>query len=412
MEKRVFLMADKKNEAAVETLAGLLKGRADAYEIFYSSSEGLSIEAKDGAVDAFKVRSGRGVGVRTISGGRLGFGYSTVLTGDALSGMIEGALAGSLEVAEDEFLAFPAPAPTSVAGCDPDSLGVYDRDFSSASEDDKIDLAMRIEKSALAGDKRVRRVRKASYGETVATTRVVNSAGVDADFRATYFTASVTAVAEESGASEMGWEMGLSHARRDIDPESIGKGAATRAASMLGARKIKTVRCPAVIENIVVCELLEALSSSFLADNVAKGKSMLANRVGEAVASPALNVSDDGNAARGSYKGLPSVGISNLYIEAGAKTPDELFGEMGSGLFITEAMGIHMINMVSGDFSIGASGFHVEDGAPAYPVKGMAISGNLLDLFSKVAECGSDIRFIGSIGAPSLLVSEVEASGS
>jgi len=66
---------------------------------------------------------------------------------------------------------------------------------------------------------------------------------------------------------------------------------------------------------------------------------------------------------------------------------------------------------VSGDFSLGAAGFRVEGGKIAYPVRGMAIAGNLLGLFSNVAECATDLRFIGSIGAPSLLIHEIEASG-
>jgi PmbA protein len=106
------------------------------------------------------------------------------------------------------------------------------------------------------------------------------------------------------------------------------------------------------------------------------------------------------------------VGATNLYIEKGSMSLDELIGAVGDGLFITDLLGVHMINSVTGDFSIGASGFRIEGSRLAYPVKGMAISGNLLQLFNKVESCGADLRFIGSIGAPSILFSEVEASGS
>jgi PmbA protein len=123
-------------------------------------------------------------------------------------------------------------------------------------------------------------------------------------------------------------------------------------------------------------------------------------------------VTSTGNGARSRYKSMPGVGVTNLYIEKGEKTLDELIGEVSDGLFITELMGVHTVNTVSGDFSVGASGLRIEGGKPCYPVRGMAISGNLMDLFSKVESCGSDLRFIGSIGAPSILFSELEASGS
>jgi len=444
-------------DGVVEILRGLVEGKADAYEIYLSTSKGFAVEAKDGAVDALKARSGRGVGLRTITGGRLGFGFSTVLTRDALSEMVAVALEAGGFADPDRFLAFPSPSGGPEGNGD--GLGIFDPAFEAATEDEKIALAVDIERSAMARDARIKRVRKASYGETLSGTRIVNSNGVDIESSATYFTGSVTAVAEEGDESQMGWEMVTSHARSAIDPAYIGESAAERATSLLGGRNIKTVRCPAVIENTVVCELLETLSTSFLGDNVAKGKSMLKGKLGARVASSALDVWDDGtlsggwatspfdgegsprartallargecaaflydtywalrsgaaptgNAVRHGYKGLPSVGISNLYIEKGETGLDGLFREMDRGLFITEVLGAHMINAISGDFSLGASGFWVEGGVKAYPARGMAISGNLLDLFARVVRCGSDIRFIGSIGAPSLLVSEIEASG-
>ena len=451
MKKR----ADASTEA-VDTLIRLLKGKADSYEIFYSADTGFGAESVGMAVDALKARSSAGVGLRVVSGGRQGFGLSSVLTKDALSDVAGKAVAGSAESSQDEYLVFAAPGK---AAAEPTSLEVFDEDFYSGTEEQKISCAIRIEQAARALSPKIARVRKASYNESISTVRIVNSNGVDVSSSATYFSGSVTAVAEEGAESQMGWEIGMGHKRSGIDPEAIGRGAAQNALRMLGGRNIATVRCPAVIENTVACELLESLAGSFSAENVHKGKSMLAGKAGKKVVSSALNIIDDGllrsgwasspydgegtpsqtkrlikdgvlaaylydtywarrdgaastgNAVRSSYKSLPGLGISNLYIEKGAKPQDELLREMGRGLFITEVMGVHTINTVSGDFSIGASGLWVEGGVAAYPVRGMAIAGNLLELFSKVAACGSNLRFIGSIGAPDILVSELEASG-
>jgi len=442
-------------DAVIERIRQGLKGRADSYEIYFSAQKGFGAEAKDGEVDSLKARSSAGVGVRTISKGRLGFAFSSALEGEVLDSLAQKALEGSLEASSDEFLRLAAPG-TAVSGED---LAVFDEAFFEVPEQEKIKRAIEIEKAARGFDDRVKRIRKASYSESVTADRVVNSNGVDVAHSATYYTGSVTAVAEEKGDTQMGWEMGMGHTLASIDPEWIGKSAARNAVRLLGAREIKTVKCPAMIENTVACELLESLASSFLGDNVGKGKSMLIGKQGVKIASNALNIFDDGimkggwassahdaegtptgrtalvtegvcqgflydtywagraglvstgNAARGGYKSTPGVGLNNIYIEKGVKSFEELLTDLGDGLFITELLGVHTINTVSGDFSLGAAGFRVERGRVAYPVRGMAIAGDLLGLFSNVAACASDLRFIGSIGAPSLLVNEIEASG-
>ncbi|MBI1911905.1 MAG: TldD/PmbA family protein [Deltaproteobacteria bacterium] len=444
-------------DTTIDALKKLLKGKADAYEIFFTHDRGFSVEAKEGTVDALKVRSNTGVGLRTILNKKQGFAFSSVLTDDALSDLVSKALSGSLEATEDKFLSFPEPVR---AGVDEEILELFEPSFGKIPEEDKIKAALSIEKSAMAFDSRVKRVRKASFAESFHSGRIVNSNGVDATHAATYYSGSVTAVAEADGESQMGWEIGMGHGKGAIDPDKIGRGAAGNAVRLLGAQKIKTVKCPAIIENTVACELLEALAGSLLGDNVHKGKSMLIGKVGQRIASPSLNIWDDGvlkggwatsafdgegvakgrtqllsegvcqgylydsywavregvqstgNAARSNYKSFPTVGISNLYIEAGSKSFDELLKDMEKGIFVTEVLGVHTINTVSGDFSLGAAGFWVEGGKIAYPIRGMAVSGNLLGLFSQVESCGADIRFIGSIGAPSLLINEIEASGS
>lgn len=449
------ILRDAGADRTIGELQRLLKGKADSYEIYFSVSKGFSAEAKDGAVDALKVRSSAGVGIRTIKGRRFGFGFSSVLSEDALRDMVDNAVAGSRAVAEDEFLRFPAPG----NGLPEEGLDIIDETFGKAAEEEMIKTAIDIEAAALSYDHRIKRVRKASFSESLAADRVVNSNGVDIYHAATYYSGSVTAVAEGNGESEMGWEMGMGHRRGAVNGEEVGEKAAMNAVNRLGARQIKTIKCGAVIENIIACELLEAIASSFLGDNVIKGKSMLIGKKGRKIASGVLNIWDDGimragwassafdaegtasrktalvlegacqgylydtywagragtgstgNASRGGFKSTPAIGITNLYIEKGEKDFDAVLKELGEGLFITELLGVHTINTVSGDFSLGAAGFKVEGGKIAYPVRGLAIAGNLLGLFSNVAECASDLRFIGSIGAPSLLINEIEASG-
>lgn len=429
--------------------------RADSFEIFASTSSGVTIEAKDSSVDSLKVRSGSGIGIRVIQEGRPGFSYSSVLDEDAMKKMATDALDSSLSAGKDEYLCFATPSETR----DENGLSIVDPSFEDVSEEELIENALLIEKTVRGADPRIARVRKATYGASRSQTRTVNSNGVDVSYAATFFSGSVMAVAEEGTESQMGWEVAMAHCHKDVSPELIGEGAARRAVSLLKARQAKTMKCPAILENMVVMELLGSLSVSFLSDNVLKGKSMLAGKVGEQVASKLINLYDDGimpggwsssttdcegtprqrtpllacgelkgflydtywagragarstgNASRGGFKGSPNVGSSNLYIEGGDTPFDELLSLMGEGLYITEVMGVHTIDSISGDFSLGAAGFKVEGGAIAYPIRGLAISGNLLELFKGVSGVASDLRFIGSVGAPSLLLSQIDASG-
>ena len=204
---------------------------------------------------------------------------------------------------------------------------------------------------------------------------------------------------------------------------------------------------------------LDILSASFLADNVQKGKSILAGRVGEKIMAENITVVDDGlypgglvsspadaegvpsqktilvsegrlvsflydysrarldgvastgNASRGGAASPPGIGPTNLYLAPGAKSPRELADRMGEGLLVTEVMGVHTADPISGDFSLGVSGVWLRAGQPDHPVKGMALAGNIFKMFDQAAEVGSDLRFFGSTGAPSLLIHELTLSG-
>ncbi len=453
-------------EKTIEIVSGLLEGRVDSFELYMSRSKGLVIEAKDGEVDALRVSDDSGVGLRTLSGPasdgtgntgcRPGFASTNLFTEQALSEMVALAIGGSSGACEDKALGFAVPSP-SVEGAE---LDLVDPDFDALTEQEKIEKAISIEQNARDYDKKVARVRRASYSESRSFSRTYNSKGVDCSYEGTFFSGSVMAVAEQEGDSQVGWEMGLSHRRSCVDPVVIGRGAGERAVSMIGAKTPGTLKAPAIFENTVVMDLLGQLASSFTADNVEKGKSMLGGKLGKKIVAPCINLWDDGlmkggwsssiydcegvpsrktalitggvcnaflydtywanrtgaastgNGSRGGFKGAPGIGTTNLYIEKGETPLDGMFAEMGKGLFITELMGVHTIDPVSGEFSVGASGLWIENGKVAYPVRGMAISGELLDIFSKVELIGSDMRFLGSVGAPSLLIGEINASGS
>ncbi len=450
MDKNIFT-------SAADTLVKSLAGSGGEYELFFINEEGISAESKDRAVDSLNIKKSAGVGVRVILEGRVGFAYSSILEVEELRDTAQKALSLCALTESDAYMSIPECG----GGFTEEPLDVYDDSYEPDLAEGVIERAVLVEEGAKAYSAEVVRVRNATYQERRVQSRLLNSKGADVSERATFFTGHVTAVAERGGEAQMGWEMSLDHLRDNVAPYETGVSAAKRAVRMLGARTIKTARLPAVLENTVVCELLEALSSSFLGDNLSKGKSMLRDKLGEKIFSDVVNIVDDGilrggwstaafdaegvpqqktplvsdgvvraylydsywaarmkaattgNAVRGGYTGAPGLGVTNLYMETAqsAGSLEDLFSSAGRGLFITELMGVHTINPVTGDFSLGASGLWIEGGELQYPVRGLAVSGNLLRLFGAVAATASDMRFLGSIGAPSILINELEASG-
>jgi PmbA protein len=122
-------------------------------------------------------------------------------------------------------------------------------------------------------------------------------------------------------------------------------------------------------------------------------------------------VESTGNGMRGGFKGTPVVGVTNLYIRPGAISPDALIHDTPRGLYVNDVMGAHTANPISGDFSVGATGFWIEKGRKAYPVREITIAGNILDLMQNVDAVCHDLRFTGRTGSPTLRIGEMSIAG-
>ena len=438
----------------IDKIESLLKGRStDGYEICLSASRNLTIEVRERKVDTFKCSAPVVVSIRVLKDRAMGFSYSTSLDGSGLTKMIDNALASAEIQTPDACNLLPVPTAYPLL------TGLFDEGLALIDERVKIERALELERLVLATDPRIKRVRKASYGESVYEGHIRNSLGVEGSYRDTSVTGSVSAIAEEGNDSQLGWDFGFSNYFAGVDVTTIAAAAAAKATGLLGARKIPTMRCPAVLDNRVAGEILEVLSQAFLAENVQKGKSLLAGRMGEDIFSAQLRIRDDGtlpggmgtapfdaegvgqrntvlveegrltgflydtycackggtestgNATRGSSKNPPRMGVTNFFIENGAVPLAALIKGVDRGVLITEVMGIHTANPISGDFSVGATGFLIEQGTVTMPVKGITIAGNILDIFRNVEMAGNDLRFFGAVGSPSLKIAELDVGG-
>jgi PmbA protein len=438
----------------IDKIESLLKGRStDGYEICLSASRNLTIEVREQKVDTFKCSAPVVVSIRVLKARAMGFSYSTSLDAPDLVKMVDNALASAEIQTPDECNVLPS------AMAYPLLTGLFDEGLALIDEREKIGRALELERLVLATDPRIKRVRKASYGESVYEGHIRNSLGVEGSYRDTSVTGSVSAIAEEGNDSQIGWDFGFSNYFAGVDVATIATAAAAKAMGLLGARKISTMRCPAVLDNRVAGEILEVLSQAFLAENVQKGKSLLAGRVGEDIFSARLRIRDDGtlpgsmgtapfdgegvgqqntvlveeghlmgllydtycarkegtastgNAVRGSSKNPPRMGVTNFFIENGTTSLAGLLQGIDRGVLITEVMGMHTANPISGDFSVGASGFLIEQGSATVPVKGIAIAGNILEIFRNVEMAGNDLRFFSAVGSPSLRIAQLDVSG-
>jgi len=438
----------------LRTVTALVQAHSlDGWEITAASSRNFSIEVKEQKLDTVKCAAPVGVSIRVLKNGGMGFSFSTSMQEADLVRMVENALVGAETQTPDEYHGFAEPQPY------PDVPGLFDETLATVPEEAKVARAMELERLVRAADPRVTKVRKSSYSESTVETRIISSRGVDAVYRGTSVSASVSAIAEQDGQAQMGWDFDFSARFDGIDMGLVARRAAAKAVGLLGAKTIPTMRCPAVLDSYVATEILEVLAPAFLAENVQKGKSLLADKRGECIFSPLLRIRDDGtlpggmgttpfdaegvpkrntllvergvvqgylydtlrarkdgvsstgNASRSGIKSPPHMGVTNFFIENGTSPVDELMSGISRGILLTDVMGMHTANPISGDFSVGAAGFLIENGSITTPVKGIAIAGNILELFRRVEMVGNDLRFYGSVGAPALRIASLDVSG-
>jgi len=454
-----------------QALTILRKKPVDGYEIFLDQSSHFSVESKEGKVDTLEASHSGGMAFRILNHQRIGFSYTTFsnpshsIRQDFLSKLekiVNDAITSSEATSPDPCFDF-APMLKEP----PLPLPIFDATLEGVSEKTKIEKAKCLEESARSVDPgRIKKVRKASYQESLSRKTLINSNGLQFSYSSTLTSISVTAIAEESGESEVGWDFDASHFFNDLEVEKIGQAAGRKALERLGGKRILSGVYPILIRNEVASEFLSLLAHSFLAEQVQKGKSPLKGKKGERFFSPLLSIVDNGlhpkgistfpidgegmpsqrtflvnqgevssylydrywahrentsslgsqvgstgNSRRLNLKFPPGIGISNFYITPGNLPFSTLMKELHHGVVVEDVMGLHTVDPISGDFSLGCSGDWIDRGEKVHPVRSIALAGNLFKLFWKVIGVGEDLRFFGGVGSPSLLVEGLEISG-
>jgi PmbA protein len=322
-------------------------------------------------------------------------------------------------------------------------------------------IALDLERATKAADARIRNVESASYGDALAEAALANSLGVEAQTRRTTCSASAVALADDGSGVQSGYGFVAGRSLADLDLESIPRDAATRACRLLGAKPVPGRRIPVILDPLVTRSVLGVLSSAFNGESMLKGRSLFQGRAGEQVAAAHIQILDDPTDPRAmgaaqfdgdgiptranslivdgvlqgflhnvytgrrsgtgttasatrSFGSTPGVGVRALRLEPGPKSPDQIMRDAGEALYVQGVSGLHSgTNPISGDFSVGAEGLMVRDGAFAEPVREVTIASTLQRMLLDIVEIGSDLTFLpGSTAGVTLLLREMTMSGS
>lgn len=430
------------------------KGFADA-EVHLSDGNSFSVQILEGEIDKYQNSSSRGISFRGTYKEKMGYAYSEWIDDGAIDIIITEAMQNAeiLEEEEQDKLF------TGFAGEKYPEVCSFSQDLEKISIDEKINAALLMEKTAKAGDL-IKAVDHCgvNYGE--GSTLIMNTYGLNLEHRSNSAGGSASARAVRGEGTEAETKVGGEWWRgkdwSEFDPVQVGKDAAREAAAKLGARQVKSGKYKIAMKNTAFASLVSAYTSVILADAAQKGMSLLAGKLGEKIASDNFTLMDaplyperespfdsegvatfdkpviengefktflhnlktaakdgvksTGNAS-GGYRSPIRVSPRNLYVKPGEISHDELIKQAGGGLYITSLSGLHSgTNSISGDFSLLAEGFVIENGEITSPVEQITVAGNFFDVIKDIEALADDLRW-GSIGSPAALLGGLNVAG-
>ena len=426
-------------------------------EVFATRSRGTSVRAYRGAVESLSSAEPAGVGVRVVVGPRLGFASCGTLDEAVLKETLQEARDNAAYAAADPFVALTAPdgvAPPDLAS------RICRDDLAVVPTQVKVELALEIERRALASDRRITGVRTATYSDGLAEGAIFTTTGVAGWSRMSYCSVGVQTLAEDGDQTQTGFGYDVGRHPDELDVERAASEGVERATRLLGSTKPRSQRLTVILDPDVTADLLGIIGGTLSGEAVLKGRSLFANRVGELVAAPAVTLVDDptnaaslgaepfdgeglarrrnvlldagvlngylyhsyaarragtvstGSAARG-YASTPGIGAPALTLLPGTASQADLIAQVGDGVLVQSVSGLHSgVNPVSGDFSVGATGLVIQGGALAEPFREATIASTIQRMLRDVVAVGGDRRWLpGGAAGVSLVISDVSLGG-
>ncbi|HEX6263201.1 MAG TPA: TldD/PmbA family protein [Actinomycetota bacterium] len=429
----------------------------EAVEAYAGQSRRTEVKARGGEVDSLARSETRGIGVRVIADGRLGYAWAADPDRDEIAGLVASAREAARHAASDEANVLP-----EAEAAEP-LPGLFREAQASLGSERKVELALELDHASTSSHPDVRKVEEVIYADVVSRVAIASTAGVQAERTRTDCWCMVSALAERDGETQSGFSFAVARELDELDWRGAAAEAAERGARLLGATKPSTERLPVVLDPWAASSFLGVLAGALSAEEVQKGRSLFAGKVGDSVGAGILTLVDDGrlpdgpgstpfddegvptgrtplieagvlrgflhnaqtaarggtrstgNAGRAGYRSVPGVSPANLVVEPGDDGPEAVLAQAGRGVYVQSVTGVHSgANPVSGEFSVGATGLRIEEGSLGEPLREMTIASTLQDVLGALVAIGSDLRFFpggGAIGTPTMLVGEMTVAG-
>jgi PmbA protein len=438
-----------------DTIVGMAQGD-EQVEAYVARSTDTSVRVYGGEVEQLAIADSMGVGVRIVDAGRQGFAYCGTFDSTALVEAVADARDNATFAEPDEHAGVAEPD-----GVDPAPLELWREDLATVPTERKVALAVELERALLAADPRIVGVESCDYADTLEESAVVTTTGIRRTSRATGCDLVAYSLAADGDEVQSGFGFSVGRTVDDLDVDVAVRDAADRALRMLGASQPPSGRLTVVLDPWVTAQLVGLVAGTLGADEVIKGRSLFAARVGEQVAAPAITLVEDptdarawgataiddeglatrrvtlidggvlagfahatwtarrlgtastGSAVRAGFKSTPSVGCRAVSLTPGTPDAGSLLAGIGDGVLVQEVSGLHSgVNPISGDVSTGAGGLRIRDGEVAEPLREFTIASTLQRLLHDVSAVGSDLTWLPmSAAGVTLVVRDVSVSG-
>jgi PmbA protein len=452
-------MTDKKFDpetaAAIDLLQDLVaqarKAGADAADAVLFEGISLSHARRLGKTERLERAEGQDLGLRVLVGKQQAIVSSSDRSPKTLAELVERAVGMAKAVPEDPFCGLAEPADIAH---DWPALDMLEE--AEPSAETLIERAKAVEEAALAVSG-VTNSEGAEAGWGRSRVVLVASNGFFGGYCGSSSSFSVSVLSGSGTQMERDYDFSSAVYGNDLrDPTEIGRSAGEKAVKRLGARKMSTCRCPVVFDPRVSRSFLSHLLGAISGSSIARGTSFLRDKLNQRIFPEAITIVEDphrqrglrskpfdaegianrrralidkgvlttwlldlrssrqlglkttGHAARGTAS-PPAPAATNIWLEPGNLTPQQLMSDIGSGLYVTELMGMG-VNGITGDYSRGAAGFWIEKGEIAFPVSEMTVAGNLNDMFARLV-AANDLEFRTGADAPTVRIDDLTVAG-
>lgn len=425
------------------------------YEVYYVDRESLSISVYKEEVEKYNLNNSAGLSFRGKFGDRIGYSYTEILDEDAIEMLVKKAKENVLAI-ENNDIQFIYEGDKEYK-----EISTYHEELEDIPADKLINIAISMEKEAKKYCNKVESFSGCSVSYSSRKYGIINSKGLNLSNKSNLLTAYVVPIVKDLDKMYDGCGYVVAKSLNDVKPDKIAKMGVDEALSKIGGTSIASGNYKVIINNEAMVSLLSTFAGIFSGDAVQKGLSLLKDKEGEIIAADIVNLVDDphledglasvsfddegvatlktylikngklnsllhnlktankagvkstGNGFKSSYASPISVSPTNFYIEPGINSLEEMTKKINKGLIITDFAGLHSgANSITGDFSLAAKGFYIEDGIKTHPVEQITVAGNFFTLLNNIEEIGSDLKFpMSSVGSPSIVIKELSIAG-